>query len=201
MNFSQKLGLFVLIVISVMYVYFSFFNKDFSMPNFNHKENQGNEIQQFNPTTNDENLNSDENNEVKPNFSEVKIFILDKNGNMRFVNRKCENTSTFECAMNELMKAPSPWEKNKGFFSEIPTTTKILSIRESKSEIMLDLSSNFEAGGGTDSTYTRVKQLIKTADANTNKPVYLFLNGKKVNVIGGDGIMIKQPLTEGSLDE
>ena len=90
MNFSQKLGLFVLIVISVMYVYFSFFNKDFSMPNFNHKENLGNEIQQFNPTTNDENLNSDENNEVKPNFSEVKIFILDKNGNMRFVNRNVQ---------------------------------------------------------------------------------------------------------------
>jgi spore germination protein GerM len=66
---------------------------------------------------------------------------------------------------------------------------------------MIDLTSAFESGGGTDSTYRRVRQLIKTANANTKLPVYLYINGKQASVIGGDGIMIKQPLNERSLDE
>ena len=66
---------------------------------------------------------------------------------------------------------------------------------------MIDLSSNFESGGGAESTYTRVKQIIKTANANTNTPTYLYINGKQANVIGGEGIMIKQPLNERSFDE
>jgi len=44
-------------------------------------------------------------------------------------------------------------------------------------------------------------QLIKTAVANTNnKKIYLYLDGQQVNMIGGEGIMISQPLTEKSLD-
>ena len=44
-------------------------------------------------------------------------------------------------------------------------------------------------------------QLIKTALANTeNKKIYLYLDGKQVNFIGGEGIMITQPLNEKSLE-
>ena len=63
------------------------------------------------------------------------------------------------------------------------------------------MSSDFETGGGAESTYYRVKQVIKTANANTSSPVYLYINGKQANVIGGEGIMLKQPLNERSLDE
>jgi hypothetical protein len=35
MNFSQKLGLFILILISVSYVYFSFFNNKIEIPQQN----------------------------------------------------------------------------------------------------------------------------------------------------------------------
>ena len=66
---------------------------------------------------------------------------------------------------------------------------------------MIDLSNNFEAGGGAESTYMRIRQIIKTANANTSLPVYLYINGKQANVIGGEGIMIKQPLSERSFDE
>ena len=65
---------------------------------------------------------------------------------------------------------------------------------------MIDLSSAFEGGGGTESLYIRLSQLIKTAKANTNLPVYLYINGRQADVIGGEGIMIKQPLSERSLD-
>ena len=96
---------------------------------------------------------------------------------------------------------PDDWEKSHGFASEIPNGTKIISVRESDKSIMIDLSSEFEMGGGAESIYTRIKQIIKTANANTNLPVYLYINGKQANVIGGEGIMIKQPLSEKSFDE
>ena len=52
----------------------------------------------------------------------------------------------------------------------------------------------------TESLYKRLYQLIKTARRNTTKPVYLHINGNKVEYIGGEGIMITQPLSENSLD-
>ena len=57
------------------------------------------------------------------------------------------------------------------------------------------------ATGGAESTYTRIHQVIKTANANTSIPTYLYINGRQANVIGGEGIMIKQPLSERSFDE
>lgn len=200
MNFAQKLGLFILILISVAYVYFSFFNSgEIHFPS--HNEDLPPEIVDnvINPPT--------EIPEEKPKTHEVKtikIFVADTNGKLRSLSRKCDTSvekSCFEYAIRELVAAPSKWEKSKGFTSEIPTGTKILSIREGEGSIMIDLSSAFETGGGAESTYTRVMQVIKTARANTNLPVYLYINGKQADVIGGEGIMVKQPLTERSLDD
>ena len=109
--------------------------------------------------------------------------------------------SCFAYAINELLSAPSKWEKSKGFTSEIPQGTKLLSLRESPESILIDLSSDFESGGGAESTYMRIKQLIKTANANSSVPAFLYINGRQVNVIGGEGVMLKQPLNERSLDE
>ena len=201
MNFSQRLGLLILIIISVAYVYFSFFNKEFNFP---FPTTKPNEVETFNPyiENNEKNVSEDEKSVQKDKV--VKIFILDKSGELRSVNRDCNadtQKSCFAYAIKELISGPTRWEKSKGFTSEIPQGTKILSIRESNNSIQIDLSSDFEAGGGAESTYMRVKQIIKTANANTSIPTYLYINGRQANVIGGEGIMIKQPLNERSFDE
>lgn len=204
MNFSQKLGLFILIVISVAYVYFSFFTAEgFHLPLT--KDNSLPPIEEITePTVGDENPEQVTETSKKHSYKTIKIYVTDSNGNLHSLNRECDTTvekSCFAYAIKELMTAPSKWEKSKGYTSEIPQGTKILSVREGEGSVMIDLSSTFEGGGGTESTYTRVRQLIKTAKANTNLPVYLYINGRQADVIGGDGIMIKQPLTERSLDE
>lgn len=198
MNFSQKLGLFILIVISTAYVYFSFFSAEgFHLPA---RDNVPPDISELTPIT-EEPENVDDNK--KPEIKVVKIFVSDSNGKLRSVNRNCDTSkenSCFKYAIKELIAAPSNWEKSKGFTSEIPSGTKILSVREGEGSIMIDLSSAFEGGGGTESIYTRLMQVIKTAKANTNLPVYLYINGQQADVVGGEGIMIKQPLNERSLD-
>ncbi len=210
MNFSQKLGLFILIAISAAYVYFSFFSKEGihipTLPSFNHEDENNSEL----PPAILEEITTTTPNEVptatpqKHTVKTVKIFVTDSNGKIRSLNRKCDTAqekSCFAFAIKELVSAPSNWEKSKGFASEIPSGTKILSIREGEGSVMVDLSSAFESGGGAESTCTRVMQVIKTAKANTNLPVYLYINGKQADVIGGEGIMIKQPLSERSLDD
>lgn len=205
MNFSQKLGLFILILITIAYIYFSFINKSgFDFIENDHQTDLEN-FEEFNPIDNVSPPIEDIQQEVSnKNIKKVKIFILDEKGSLRSVNRECDTakeTSCFEFAMRELVNAPSKWEKSKGFSSEIPQGTKVLSIRESAGNILVDLSSTFESGGGAESTYTKINQVIKTANANTKLPVFLYINGKQANVIGGEGVMIKQPLNERSLDE
>lgn len=199
MNSSQKLGIFLLIVISVVYIYLAFFGKDFKLPDFK----RNNTPSEYSPLNTDINEPS-EPEENKIQKKKVKIFILDKSGDLRAVYRECDTSevkSCFEFAVKELISSPSKWEKSKGFTSEIPSGTKLLSVRESSGSVLVDLSSDFETGGGAESTYMRIKQVIKTVNSNTSSPVYLYINGKQANVIGGEGVMLKQPLNDKSLDE
>ena len=199
MNFSQKLVLFILILISAAFMYFMLIGKDFKLPEFNIKPADNNT--EYNPLDNQKETPAKE--ETK-NTKTVKIYVLDKSGNLHSLSRTCDlskENSCFEFAIKELIKAPTKWEKSKGFTSEIPAGTKLRSIRQTSGNILIDLSSDFETGGGAESTYMRVKQIIKTVNSNTSSPVYLYINGHQANVIGGEGIMLKQPLNERSLDE
>ena len=202
MNFSQKLGIFCLVIITAAYVYFSLFNKDgFHFPQ---KEIGELPAMNINDVPNEEPNIENKDEQKKSEIRTVKIFVTDSKGNLRSVNRKCDTSvekSCFAYAIKALISAPSAWEKNKGLSSEVPSNTTILSIREGSNNILIDLSSAFESGGGAESTYIRVRQLIKTAQANTKLPVYLYINGRQADVIGGEGVMIKQPLTERSLDD
>jgi spore germination protein GerM len=43
-------------------------------------------------------------------------------------------------------------------------------------------------------------QLIKTARINSTLPVYLYIDGQRADVVGGEGIMLSQPLSNSSLE-
>lgn len=138
------------------------------------------------------------------NVVNVYFLALDANDNGIFkkVTREYSTKEDkLEFALNELLKGPNLMEKSLGAYSEIPKTTKLLKVKHSGSNVIIDLSSDFQYGGGTDSVYSRMMQLIKTAINNTNnKQIYLHLDGKQVKFIGGEGIMVSQPLNEKSLE-
>lgn len=137
----------------------------------------------------------------------VNVFFIGQNANKeevyRAVNREYDKDidgPKIKFAIQSLISGPTAYEKSKGVYSEIPAGTRVISINETADKIVINLNSTFENGGGTDSLYKRLYQLIKTAKRNTNKPVYLYIEGNKAEVIGGEGIMITQPLNENSLD-
>lgn len=104
-------------------------------------------------------------------------------------------------AVQQLLLGPTNYEKSKGIYSEIPQNTFLIGIEEFSDRYVINLSKDFETGGGSDSLYKRLYQLIKTVNKNSDLPVYLNINGKQVNVIGGEGLSIKQPLNGASLSE
>ena len=136
----------------------------------------------------------------------IPIYFLsldaDDNGVYKVVKRELkDDDNRLAFAINELLKGPNIVEKSMGAYSEIPKETKLLSIKQSGNKVIIDFSEDFQYGGGTDSIYSRMMQLIKTAINNTDKKkIYLYLEGKQLNFIGGEGIMVSQPLTEKSLD-
>ena len=137
----------------------------------------------------------------------VNVFFIGQNANKeevyKAVNREFDKDvdgSKVKFAIQALISGPKDKEKANGVYSEIPAGTRIISINETSDKVIINLNSAFENGGGTESLYKRLFQLIKTAKRNTTKPVYLYINGSKVEYIGGEGIMITQPLNENSLD-
>ena len=98
------------------------------------------------------------------------------------------------------MRGPKPEEQQKGVYTEIPASAQIINITEMSDKVVVNLTSAFVTGGGTESLYKRLYQLIKTVKLNTNLPVYLFIDGQRADVVGGEGIMLSQPLSNSSLD-
>ncbi len=140
------------------------------------------------------------------NKQKVSIYFLALDSNDNGIYKKVtrdviSGEDKFDYAIKELLKGPNLVEKSMGAYSEIPKSTKLLGIKHKGNKIIIDLSSDFQYGGGTDSIYSRMMQLIETAINNSNnKKIYLYLDGKQVNFIGGEGIMITQPLNEKSLE-
>ena len=215
-NFTKAFLIFLVILIGFYFKDLFFAQQNgfqFKLPEF--MQNIKNPFKEQNITDNTKKLDVPTEKEVekiaekedmKPKEMVIIYFIsVDKNGSSWFtksIRPLPEGQSKISYAIKGLIKGPQKAEKANGVYSEIPSETKLLSIKETSDRVIVNLSGDFQYGGGADSLYSRVKQLIKTSIANSpNKPVYLYIDGKQANVIGGEGVMLKQPLSERSLDE
>ena len=98
-------------------------------------------------------------------------------------------------AMIELLKGPSATElKGLALHSEIPKGTKLLSVVMKGRTARVDLSGEFDDGGGTLSMTMRLAQVVYTlAQYSTVDSVEFYMNGKRVEVFSGEGIMLDSP--------
>lgn len=79
----------------------------------------------------------------------------------------------------------------------IPVGTQLLSLKVDGDEVYIDLSDKFSEGGGTASMVARIGQVIyTTTTVQPNAKIWLSVEGKRLEMIGGEGLMVEQPLTE-----
>lgn len=137
----------------------------------------------------------------------VNIYFIGKNEHNEEVYKAVKREynkdidgSKIKFAVAALVRGPKPEEKQRGVYTEIPSSSEVININEQPDKIIVNLNSAFVTGGGTDSLYKRLYQLIKTAKLNSSIPVYLYIDGQRADVVGGEGIMLTQPLSNSSLE-
>ncbi len=87
-------------------------------------------------------------------------------------------------------------EKKENLYSAIPEGTQILSLAiANNNDIRLNLSKEFTTGGGSASMRGRLIQLLYTATSlNPNANLFLSVEGKPLESLGGEGVEVTQPL-------
>lgn len=103
-------------------------------------------------------------------------------------------TAAFNTLLNDT---PS-----KNLNSGIPAGTKLRSLKIKSESVYVDLSKEFTTGGGSLSMMGRLAQVLYTATSlNPKAKVFLSIEGKPLTVLGGEGLMIDQPLTRSQFEQ
>lgn len=106
--------------------------------------------------------------------------------------------TTLEVAFNNLLAGP----KDATVSSEIPQGTKLRSLSVKNDSVYVDLSAEFTSGGGSSSMTGRLGQVVYTATSlKPDAKVWISVEGKPLEVLGGEGLEVSQPSTRQTFDK
>jgi len=98
-------------------------------------------------------------------------------------------------ALQELIAGPTDPQLS----SAIPPETQVLDVRLEGNDIFLNFSPEFTQGGGSTMMMGRITQVLYTATSqNPGARVWISVEGRALEVLGGEGLIIDQPLTRAS---
>lgn len=106
--------------------------------------------------------------------------------------------AVLEAAFTRLFEGPQDAALN----STIPKETKLRSLTIQNDGIHVNLSEEFTTGGGSAAMTGRLAQVVYTATSlQPNANVWIDVEGKPLEVLGGEGLLLEQPLTRQSVQE
>lgn len=97
-------------------------------------------------------------------------------------------------AIKALIAGPSAAQQAAGLSSAVPTDTLLLGISIDDGLARIDLSREFEAGGGSFSMIARLGQVVYTlTQFPTVDEVEFWLDGAPVTVFSAEGLLLEEP--------
>ena len=109
------------------------------------------------------------------------------------------NNQILESAFSQLLAGPS---KSADYTTTIPEGTKLLTLDATEEDIKVNLSQEFVSGGGSASMTSRLAQVVYTATSlDSNSKVWISVEGKPLELLGGEGITVSQPMTRQEFQE
>lgn len=97
-----------------------------------------------------------------------------------------------ESGIKSLLGGPT----NKAFATTIPQGTQLRKISLEADGVHVDLSKQFTTGGGSASMTGRLAQILYTASSlDPATKVWISVEGKPLEFLGGEGVEVEQPLT------
>lgn len=122
-------------------------------------------------------------------------YFYSKDGKLTPSTRVYSVKQSLENNIDMLLKGPTINESRNGIYSEIPKNVDLISVKQNQDKIIVNLTSSFGMGGGSQSIESRIAQLSKTIKKREpNKKIYLYIDNKEVEYLGGEGVYVKQPL-------
>ena len=98
-------------------------------------------------------------------------------------------------AVNALLEGPTAAERSAGLSSAVPDGTRLLGIGIRNGLATVDLTSEYQSGGGALSMQTRLGQVVYTlTQFPTVQKVRFRLDGSPVNVFSSEGIVLDHPV-------
>lgn len=105
-------------------------------------------------------------------------------------------------AVRFLLEGPTADEADAGLASLIPAGTRLLGLDVKGGTATVDLTSEYESGGGSLSMTGRLAQVVYTlTEFPTVQRVRFALDGKTVEVFSGEGILLEQPVARASYED
>ncbi len=106
-------------------------------------------------------------------------------------------------AMQALLAGPTAEEQAAGMTSSVPAGTRYLGVAIGDDKVAtVDLSGEFESGGGSFSMAARLAQVVYTlTQFPTIEQVVFALDGQPVEVFGGEGLIMDHPVGRASFEE
>lgn len=121
----------------------------------------------------------------------VKVYYVHDGLTARYVVRAVDIPGVAAGAIEALIEGPTVAEQGDNLFSAIPADTLLLGLTIEDGLATVDLSREFEAGGGTFSILSRLAQVVYTlTDFDTVDEVLFHLDGQLVDVFSGEGVIL-----------
>lgn len=103
-----------------------------------------------------------------------------------------------EGAFKTLLTGPA----DPAFTTTIPQGTKLRNVSLEADGVHVDLSQEFTNGGGSSSMTGRLAQVLYTASSlDPAAKVWISVEGEPLEVLGGEGLELEQPMTRENFDE
>jgi spore germination protein GerM len=98
----------------------------------------------------------------------------------------------------DLLQGPS----ESAAFSEIPEGTELRGVTVENDGVHVDLSKDFTVGGGSASMTGRLGQIVYTATSlEPEANVWISVEGEPLEILGGEGLVVDQPMTRDGFDQ
>lgn len=134
-----------------------------------------------------------------PSTITVRLYWVEAGENALGVERTLPYTQAVAtAALNALLAGPTAEEQATwpAISSAIPAGTTLNGVSVAGGVAKVDLSSEFESGGGTFSVTARLAQVVYTLDQfPTVDAVEFYIDGVKVEMFSGEGLILDGPQT------
>lgn len=105
-------------------------------------------------------------------------------------------------AVEALLQGPTSSEQDQGLTTSVPEGTTLAGLTIADGVATIDLSREFEAGGGSLSMQMRLAQLVYTlTQFPTVSSVALKLDGTPVTALGGEGVQTVPPRSRADYED